>query len=271
MVTPLTDGELTALDLVTALGALSAIGVAVAGALPPIRRWWKRRVRPRQTQTQLLDQVACGRPTEYIDQLLGTADHLRQLDNHEERLYRLPGAWVTVESHIGTVISFSITITDVSMHYPTGRHTFGLVDVDLGRSTFDEVQEHVSGWRLWYGASRAGYLQYMTFGRPGRYQDYWLSYNLSGVGSLHPPRGHGLCEAGTYAVDGDSQTDERSPEAITVNTLTVLGAERPELAQREFMNRHVLGADSDVVGLLVSPKAQRRSIRSKLLRRHSRP
>ncbi|MEV1134526.1 ETEC_3214 domain-containing protein [Rhodococcus coprophilus] len=267
---PLTDGELTTLEVVTALGAISAIGVAVAGVLPPIHRWWKRKVRPRQTQTQLLDQLACGRPTEYIDQLLGTADHLRQLDGRDERLYRLPGAWVTVESHAGTVISFSITITNASMYYPTRRHTFGLVDVNLGRSAFDEVQEHVSGWRLWYGASRAGYLQYMTFGRPGLYQDYWLSYNLSGVGSLHPPREHHLCEAGAYAGGRVSQLDERSPEGITVNTLTVLGAERPEEAKSEFMNRHVLGADSDVAGLVVSPNAQRRSIPSKLFRPRSR-
>lgn len=197
---------------------------------------------------------------DFVGELLGTPQFVeRAAEGREQRLYRLHNAWVAIEIHDGAVMSYSITVTSPALRYSTKRLTFGLIDIRLGWSAFDSVQVEPDGEKLWVGARRYGYLQHHRFGNPGRYQDYWLSYNLAGCGMFAAAGHSGDFASGSYGSQG-SVAPSRS--AITINTLTVLGPNCPADAIDEFLKRGVLGTDADSVRLdatgTQSPQGPRR-------------
>ena len=89
------------------------------------------------------------------------------------------------------------------------------------------------------------------FGRPGGYQTYWLSYNLSGAGDMafhYPAQGY---RRGAYRDSKETQSTDEDTEPpdssrITANTLTILG---PHGDHRAMMTRYVLGADEGITRL----------------------
>jgi hypothetical protein len=78
---------------------LGGLIVAAGYSIRPLRRRWQRR--PSQVQKQQaekLDQLGLGRPLETIEAVLGSTHLLNRwntpVGQGEERIYRLPGAWV---------------------------------------------------------------------------------------------------------------------------------------------------------------------------------
>ena len=75
-----------------------AVIVGVITKLPS-RLWHRTRFHRRRAQAKILDQLAIGRPLETVESALGQP-HLigraykREDEWIEERIYRLPGAWV---------------------------------------------------------------------------------------------------------------------------------------------------------------------------------
>lgn len=236
-----------------AAGATVLSGVWGTGQLA--RRQWDSTIGRRWAQSRLLDQLACGSSLEFVESLLGLPQFLEQIDDREQRSYRLPGCWVAVELYERAVLSFSITITDRRMYHSTEGLTFGQLRVQLGRSAFADVTHPPKGERMWVGARRHGYLQHHYFGNPGGYQDYWLSHNMCGATAGALGTFWKNVATGTYATHDRPNLPEDMPteaQSIVVNTLTVLGPQRnirtnPLMTQ--MMSRDVLGADHDTVRL----------------------
>ena len=105
----------------------------------------------RRAQAAILDKLACGSSVEFTEAQLGVAQFARRQDGREQKIYRLPGAWVTVE-FMGNVVTFSITITSADMYYSTKRLTFGQLDLQLGKDTFAKARRDFDGERRWIGA-----------------------------------------------------------------------------------------------------------------------
>jgi hypothetical protein len=83
--------------------AVAVIGASVT-AEAYTRRRWKHTVGRRHTQTAILDELTYDISLEYIESNLGPPLFITYPDGHEERLYRLSGAWVTVQPLNGAVI-----------------------------------------------------------------------------------------------------------------------------------------------------------------------
>lgn len=97
-----------------------------------LRKLWLVTFGRRRAQTKLLDQLACGSSIEFLESKLGVPQFVtEQQQGFEQRIYRLPGAWVLLElfpvgytQSARRVYSYSITITSRWMHYSTKRLTF---------------------------------------------------------------------------------------------------------------------------------------------------
>jgi GHMP kinases N terminal domain len=235
-------------QLPTALGIGSSAAAVIAalwGLFRLGRKVWMLTAGRRRAQAAILDKLACGSSVWFIEAQLGVAQFVRQVDFRDQRIYRLPGAWVTVEL-MDNVVTFSITITSAKMYYSTKRLTFGQLDLRLGQDTFAKAPDTFDGERRWIGARRSGYLRHYWFGNPGGYQNYWLSYNDAGAGEIAVS---GLAPAdfeyasGKY---GEKGSVPQNPSSIVVNTLTVLS---PERRPEDLLPRNVLGVDQDVVRL----------------------
>ncbi|TQC42619.1 hypothetical protein EEB14_47790 [Rhodococcus sp. WS4] len=238
--------DLNQVSLGLGIGASAAAVVAALWALWQLfRKSWERTVGGRRSQARILDQLACGSSLAFAEARLGVAQFVAQRAPLEQRIYRLPGAWVLLEVSDDTVRSFSITITDPSMHYPTERLTFGRLAVELGKDTFTCAAPDFNGERLWIGARRMGYLRHYYFGNPGGYQNYWLSYNMSGAGTFPPGTRFASGDYSAYCDEDSTSTSDTS--SIVVNTLTVVSPEWHAL--EHYMERDVLGPDHDLVRL----------------------
>jgi len=203
--------------------AFAVLGVLIGLSIKPLRRRWQRRSSvQRKQQTQILDQLDLGRPLETIESALGRPHLLNRWKTPdgegEERIYRLPGAWVVLEAPEGAVAAYSITITDAELCYDTGAITRGMVPVCLGRSVFADAAT--------MGADDALeiYAHFVTF---HRHYDYgsiaaggrfiWLAFNPGGVGDFD----------GASAGDWQQHTTSRARAVtcdlsrITVNTIAV--------------------------------------------------
>lgn len=216
----------------TGVGA-AAGGVTVLTALwafrQVIRRRWDATVGRRRAQAGVLDQIVCTTSLEFVESLLGVPQFIRHDGDYEQRIYRLPGSWVTVEPVDGAVRVFTITITDPKMSYKTKGTTFGVVDVRLGKDTFDKAApSHSEEFSI--GARHATFVRHYEANNPSGFQQYWLAYNQVGAGNID---GQGYA-SGIYAAvhsDQAARNDDHTignapdPAAITANTLTVLSPE----------------------------------------------
>jgi hypothetical protein len=205
---------------------LGGLTVAAAYSIKPLRRRWQRRpAQVQRQQAEKLDQLGLGRPVETIEAVLGSPHLLSRWktsegESREERIYRLPGAWVTIHPLEGAVAAYSITITDANLYYDTGKLTRGIVPVCLGRSVFADARAE---------GHTDFVAMYPRFGTFHRYYDYgctaaggqfiWLAYNPTGTGNY----------AGAHEWDARLHTTDSERAAacdlsrITVNTIAICG------------------------------------------------
>jgi hypothetical protein len=96
-----------------------AAAVAVLGAGGTTYKYgvrrWKQTVGRRRAQTAILDQLCCTSSMAFVESKLGVPQFIVSNDGYEQRFYRLPGAWVTVEPKDDAVRAFTITITDADI------------------------------------------------------------------------------------------------------------------------------------------------------------
>ncbi|MDX1885824.1 ETEC_3214 domain-containing protein [Mycolicibacterium sp. 120270] len=225
------------LSLGLGIGASAAAVIAAIWGLWQLgKKWWDRSFGRRHAQARILDQLACTVSMEFAESLLGVPLLITHpyVDDREERTYRLPGAWVSIEPRGGAVHLFSITITDPKMFYNIDKLTFGILKLKLGKETFAQVDNNLhDGENQWLGARLAGYIRHYYLGNPGGYQQYWLSFNQVGAGA-HPSI-WGQYQSGIYGNQGASPPD---PATITANTLTVSIGSVEEVKERLVFGPH---------------------------------
>jgi hypothetical protein len=232
-----------AVALITALWAFRLVA----------RRWWSRSVGRRRAQTAILDQIVCTSSLAFVESKLGVPQFIRHDDDYEQRIYRLPGAWVTVEPVDSAVRAFTITITDANMYYETKGLTFGVVNVRLGKDTFDEAAQSLSE-ELAIGARHATYVRHYDSNNPGGFQQYWLAYNEVGAGTIAGKQYASGIYAASYTAE--ARNDDRTygtppdPAEITANTLTVLSPEGDWAHAKQIHKRAAHGPHIEHLRLL---------------------
>jgi len=224
--------------------AVAVIGASVTAAAYTRRRW-KHTVGRRHTQTAILDELTCDISLEYIESKLGPPLFITYPGGYEERVYRLPGAWVTVQPVDGAVRAFSITITDPDMYYDIGYYdigpmTGGSIYLDLGRDTFAKAPPSSHEDDLQIGPRWASFVRYYSYGGVAGNRFYYLAFNGSGAGTF-------------YSADG-SDFSPPHPAKITANTLTVVS---PEGSQDDMRARVIHGPHHDLLRLPGEARRQR--------------
>lgn len=239
------DGGSSAWELVSLGLGIGSSGVAVAGAGWGVwllgRRAWDRTVGRRRAQAEILNQLACTISLDYLETLLGTPRYITHADGPagpgtiDERLYRLPGAWVAIQAEADSVYLFSLTITDSNMWHHVGAVSLGVADLRLGKDSFVHANNEYDGQELWMGARHCGYIRHYYHANPGGFQHYWLSYNGAGSGAID--MASGPYASGIYGQHGDTPPN---PASITANTLTILGAghDIERVANRQMFGPH---------------------------------
>lgn len=156
----------------------------------PSRVWHRTRFHKRRAQAATLDKLEIGRPLETVESALGQphlisrAYHSENGQPIEERIYRLPGAWVIVQAPTGVVEAYSITITDARMFYDIGPATLGSVPVRLGRDTFADAPPSDDETLEIY-AKLSTFVRFYDFGCNAAGNQYlWLAYNHLGAGTF---------------------------------------------------------------------------------------
>jgi hypothetical protein len=220
--------------------SIGASAAAIIGALWGLwllgRRWWDRSFGKRHAQARILDHLACSVSMTYIESLLGAPLFITHPhgDESEERIYRLPGAWVAIQPKSIGIQSFSITITDPKMYYDISEMTRGVLPVKLGKDSFAHVKpEYHDSESLWFGARVAGYVRHYFLGNSSGYLHYWLSFN--GVGAGRFTTGVQPYQSGIYGNYGDRPPD---PAAITANTFTASSGTVEDEKGRELFGPH---------------------------------
>jgi hypothetical protein len=224
-------------------------GVIIAGGFAfryGRKGWRKRAAYRRRAQSNILDQLAIGRPLTTVETAVGQPHLISRAYHHEgqpieERMYRLPGAWVTVQAPDGVIAVYTITITDPKLFYDTGPATLGALPVRLGRDTFADAPTSPDETFQIY-AHLATFIRYYDFGCNAAGNQYlWLAFNDVGVGTLHG--GNMSYAKGRYAesFQSDESQDGTLPEhtATTVNTLTVADFDHHDhMLRRGFHGPH---------------------------------
>lgn len=213
----------------SALAILLALA-AIAARLPT-KIWRRTQFARRRAQSNILDQLAIGRRLQTVESALGQPQLISRAYQRdgapiEERFYRLPGAWVTVQAPDGVIAVYTITITDPKMYYDTGPATLAAISVRLGRDTFADAPTSPDETLEIY-ARLATFVRYYDFGSTAAGNQYlWLAFNFVGAGNFDG--GIGSYATGRYAENhfdyqGDGRRVGAPPDytAITVNTLTV--------------------------------------------------
>lgn len=197
----------------------------------PSRVWRRTRFGRRRAQSTILDQLEIGRPLATVEAALGhphlisRAYHRADGEPIEERIYRLPGAWVTLEAPDGVVEVYSITITDAKLYYDIGRATLGAVPVRLGRDTFADAPPSDDETLEIY-ARLATFVRYYDFGCNAAGNQYlWLAYNHLGAGIFDGGfESHGTGRftenSSHYSGTGIGYGTPPDYAAITANTFT---------------------------------------------------
>lgn len=235
-------------QVATGLGTGAAAAAVIAAAwsvLQLTQQLWAKSVGRRRVQAKLLDQLTCGSSPEFIETLLGVAQFTSKEGELRQNTYCLPGAWVMVELKDDEVIAFSITIRNKRVWHSARRLTFGNISVKLGRDTFSKVQPE--SLRIWLGAHTYGSLAHFYFGNPGQYQNYWLSHNMAGAGTMTIDLKGGDFVSGEYGTVNRPAPDM---SGVVINTLTILSpSEKGWAAKAKFMDRLVLGPHHDSLRL----------------------
>ena len=140
---------------------------------------------PAELRARLVRELGEVYTQAYVESLLGVPRFIANPDAPlEERIYRLPGAWVAIQFKGAAVYLLSITITDSTMWYRTGG-SIGVIDVKLGQDTFAQASDLFDGQQVWVGNKQAGYYRHYHFGGAGGgHQHFWLSFNAVGAGKL---------------------------------------------------------------------------------------
>src|SRR6478735_3900008 len=146
----------TGWDLLSLGLGIGSSAAAVAAALWGLwklgRRLWNHTIGLRRAQAAVLDQLACTVSRAYVESLLGAPRFIPNPHARlEERIYRLPGAWVAIQFKGDAVNLFSITITDADMWYRTTGITLGVIDLKLGYDTFAQASARYDGQQIWIG------------------------------------------------------------------------------------------------------------------------
>jgi hypothetical protein len=227
------------LSLGLGIGASAAAVIAALWAVWKLgNRLWDLTLGRRRAQAALLDQVACTVSIVFIESILGVPlliTHPYGTTLREERTYRLPGAWVTVEPKDGAVQLFSITVTDPNMYYDITEMTSGVLNVKLGKDTFAHAGDLHDGEKLWILPGQRGYLRHYQLAKSSRHQHYWLSHNAAGAGAFSS---EGTYCAGSYGTRS-WETIPPDPAAITANTFTASRVGDDETRSREIFGPHV--------------------------------
>lgn len=220
---------------------LGGLIVAAGYSVRPLRRRWQRR--PSQVQKRQaakLDQLGLGRPLETIEAALGSP-HLLNRSNtpegqSEERIYRLPGAWVALYPREDAVAAYSITITDAALYYDTANITRGAVAVCLGRSLFADspTQGATDAFEIY--AHLATFHRYYDYGSNAAGGQYiWLAHN---------PGGAGVFDGASASADWMAHTAQENAAAcdlslITVNTIAICDWHlHPSMSERGYYGPH---------------------------------
>ena len=206
------------------IAVVTALVVAVGVSVRPLRRRWQRR--PAQVQKQQaaqLDQLGLGRPLETIEAALGKPHLLNPSQSSsgqgEERIYRLPGAWVVLEALKGAVAAYSITITDSNLYYDTGKITRGIVPVRLGHTVFADARTEGAADAFEIYAHLSTFHRYYDYGsNAAGGQFIWLAFNPGGAGEFDGASGWDL-QLQT-AVERAASCDL---SRITINTIAICG------------------------------------------------
>lgn len=213
------------LPLVDSGFAVLATLVAVVGlGLKVLQQWWKHRPpQVRKKQAELLDQLGLGRPLETIEAALGKPHLLNPSQSAsgqgEERIYRLPGAWVVLQTREGAVAAYSITITDADLYYDTGKITHEIVPVRLGHTVFADARTEGASDALEIYAHLATFHRHYDYGsNAAGGQFIWLAFNPGGAGSFD----------GAVFSDWQLRSSEENAGAcdlsrITINTIAICG------------------------------------------------
>jgi hypothetical protein len=223
-------GFLSSVDSLLAIVLALAVIVGVITKLPS-RLWHRTRFHRRRAQAKILDQLAIGRPLETVESALGqphliSRAYKREDEWIEERIYRLPGAWVTVQAPNRVIEVYSITITDAKMYYDTGTATLGIVPVRLGRDTFADARASDDETLEIY-ARVATFVRFYDYGSTAAGGQYlWLAFNGLGAGVFdggNGSYGKGRFAQSDFHYEGNGNVFGTPPDyaAITVNTLTV--------------------------------------------------
>jgi hypothetical protein len=229
----------------------AAVTAALWGVWKLSRRVWDHTIGRRRAQAAILDQLACTVSQAYIESLLGVPRFIANPGaDLEERIYRLPGAWVAIQFKGTAVHLFSITITDADMWYRTGGMTLGVIDLKLGQDTFALAREGFDGEQLWIGNRQAGYYRHYHFGGAGGgHQHFWLSFNAVGAGNFD--RVAGPFSSGIYGDQGDTVPDSTK---ITANTLTILS---PFGSIEDVHGRDLFGPHIETMNLIWSERKKK--------------
>lgn len=204
------------------IAVVTAIIFAVGVSIRPLRRWWQRRpAQIQKRQAEQLDLLGLGRPLETIEAALGKPHLLNRWqtvgDQSEDRIYRLPGAWVVLQAVEGAVAAYSITITDSNLYYDTGKITRGIVPVRLGQSVFADARTEGAADALEIYARFATFHRYYDYGsNAAGGQFIWLAFNPGGAGEFD----------GASSWDSELRTArERATvcdlSRITINTIAI--------------------------------------------------
>lgn len=250
-------------NIATGLGvgaSAAAVLAALWATLKLARQAWARSAGRRRAQSKLLNKLACGSSREYVESLLGVPQFSTTEGQVERDIYSLTGAWVQVEFCDGEVIAFSITIRDRNMWHSTKRLMYGNANLKIGKDNFGNpiLSPEFNGERslhLWYGARTRGAAEWLSFGNPGQYQDYWLSHNMAGAGRMEVDLKSTDYRSGQYLREENLNEWELHPgsasncpelSGVTINTLTILGPyPKAGLDRADFMKRITLGPDHD--------------------------
>lgn len=231
-------------------GSAAGLIGAAWGAAFVVRRWWNRTVGRRRAQAEILDQLCCTSSMAFVESKLGVPQFITHPDDCEERVYRLPGAWIIVHPVAGAVRWFSITITDPDMYYDIGPTTLGNVPIRLGVDTFADApsSDHES---MQIGARDATFVRYYEYGNTaGGGQPYWLAFNPVGCGTFTGGDPYGT---GTYTGHGIQYGTPPETSGITANTLTVMS---PEGNPNDMRERWLHGPHHDHVKLAIRERRE---------------
>lgn len=209
--------------------AIAIISGTVVSARYGKKRWQRRPAQQQRDQAAKLDQLALRRPLETIESVLGRPRlKLQQPAGRnewvDELVYRLPGAWVTVQAPRGVVETYSITVTDAAFYYDTGSVTSGVVQVRLGRDKFADAPTMGSSDAFQVYAHTATFVRYYDYGSNAAGGQYlWLAFNEGGAGNF---AGNTFATGVYVPLEGGKEGERQIGEcpdlsSITVNTITV--------------------------------------------------